>query len=446
LVSDRAFGTTVRTSGYRLFRVCSTGPYVESFRAFLRRERGRSYADTLQRCREAGFLYPGSLAARLEAHGVEVMEAIVDAAPLQRTWLAEQGAPVRGPVDLGDVFLRQLRAFRPDVVYFQTFFALAPAVRRAIRDACPSVRLVVGHRGFPLRDCGDYGDVDAVFLGYPRFHQRWHAAGVRTFFLPHCFDEAMLPAIERRAREIAPIDFSFVGTTGWGYGPHGGRYYDLRRVLEATPLTVCGNEPTASHSLDGVATTGARAQARRLGMAVLRRMPRPGLAILHRLGRTAHLRALRDAAAAADPRPPGAGATHAWYRAEKPLAQLFPERVRAPRFGVDYCAQLAASRLTWNRHLEMEGAGANMRLFEACGVGTCQLVDALDEVLDAYEPDREIVTYRSIDECIEKARWLLDHPADCARIGRAGQARTLRDHTVGERAARLHHDLASLLA
>ena len=94
----------------------------------------------------------------------------------------------------------------------------------------------------------------------------------------------------------------------------------------------------------------------------------------------------------------------------------------------------------------MEGAGANMRLFEACGVGTCQLVDARDEVLDAYDADAEIVTYRSIDECIEKARWLLAHPTDCARIGAAGQARTLRDHTVRERAARLDHDLVSLLA
>jgi hypothetical protein len=436
----------VSTTGYRLFRVCSTGPYVESFRAFLRRERGRSYDDTLQRCREAGFLYPGSLAAQLEAQGVEVMEAIVDAAPLQRKWLAEHAPAARSPVDLPGVFLRQLRAFKPDVVYFQTFFALAPEVRRTIRDACPSVRLVVGHRGFPLRDCSGYGDVDAVFLGYPRFHHRWHAAGVRTFFLPHCFDEAMLPAIEQRAREFDRIDFSFVGTTGWGYGPHGGRYYDLRRVLEATNLTVCGNEPTASHSLDGVATAGVRAQARRFVVAVLRRMPRAGLRLLHRLGRTVHLRALQEAAAAAAPPPPDDGAAHAWYRGEKPLAQLFPERVRPPRFGVDYCAQLAASRLTWNRHLEMEGAGANMRLFEACGVGTCQLVDARDEVLDAYETDREIVTYRSIDECIEKARWLLEHPADCARIGQAGQARTLRDHTVQERAARLHHDLTSLLA
>jgi len=429
----------VSTSDYRLFRVCSTGPYVESFRAFLRRERERSYDETMQRCREAGFLYPGSLAARLEAHGVEVMEAIVDAPPLQRKWLAEHGAVRRLPVDVNGVFLRQLRAFKPDVVYFQTFFAVPPEVRRTIRDACPSVRLVVGHRGFPLRDCADYGDVDAAFLGYPRFHERWHAAGVRTFFQPHCFDEAMLPAIRQRAREIDQIDFSFVGTTGWGYGPHGGRYYDLRRVLEATNLTVCGNEPTASHSLDVAAPSGARAHARRLVMALRR--------IVHRVRGTARVRALRRAACAAVPRqPPGRGTRRDWYDGEKPLAELFPERVRPPRFGVDYCAMLAASRITWNRHLEMEGAGANMRLFEACGVGTCQLVDARDEVLDAYEADAEIVTYRSIDECIQKARWLLEHPGDCARIGEAGQARTLRDHTVEQRAARLHHDLTSLLA
>jgi spore maturation protein CgeB len=87
-----------------------------------------------------------------------------------------------------------------------------------------------------------------------------------------------------------------------------------------------------------------------------------------------------------------------------------------------------------------------MRLFEACGVGTCQLTDYREEVVHAFEPDTEVVIYRSIDECIEKARWLLEHPAERRKIGLAGQTRALREHTVSRRAEQIHAHLLQLLS
>ena len=50
-----------------------------------------------------------------------------------------------------------------------------------------------------------------------------------------------------------------------------------------------------------------------------------------------------------------------------------------------------------------------------------------------FDIDNEIVTYKSIDECIEKVKWLLKNPLESKKIALAGQARTLKDHSVENR-------------
>jgi hypothetical protein len=38
-----------------------------------------------------------------------------------------------------------------------------------------------------------------------------------------------------------------------------------------------------------------------------------------------------------------------WYLREKPIRALYPTRIHAPVFGLDYLRLLAASRVSWNR-------------------------------------------------------------------------------------------------
>jgi len=70
------------------------------------------------------------------------------------------------------------------------------------------------------------------------------------------------------------------------------------------------------------------------------------------------------------------------------------------------------------------------------GVAGCLLTDWKPNLGEMFAIDKEVVAYRSIAECIEKGRWLLEHPAERRAIAAAGQARTLREHTFGHRAAR----------
>ena len=107
---------------------------------------------------------------------------------------------------------------------------------------------------------------------------------------------------------------------------------------------------------------------------------------------------------------------------------------------------LARSRITVNVHIDAaENNANNMRLYEATGCGALLVTDHKDNLADLFEPEREVVTYRSADEAVEKVRYYLDHPAEAAQIARAGQARTLREHGYRHRMEELIEILSPYL-
>jgi spore maturation protein CgeB len=107
---------------------------------------------------------------------------------------------------------------------------------------------------------------------------------------------------------------------------------------------------------------------------------------------------------------------------------------------------ISQSKITLNNHIDdAKNEAANMRLFEATGVGTCLLTDWKENLHELFEPDREVVTYKSVEECIEKVKWLLDHPQEREAIAKAGQARTLKDHTFAQRAIQLDEIIRKMI-
>jgi hypothetical protein len=116
---------------------------------------------------------------------------------------------------------------------------------------------------------------------------------------------------------------------------------------------------------------------------------------------------------------------------------------RGEAWGLEMYRVLARSRIALNRHGDVaEGYANNMRLFEATGVGTLLITDAKRNLADLFKADDEVVTYSSEGELVEKIRHYLENEAERARIARAGQDRTLRDHTYEHRM----RELAAILA
>ena len=117
-----------------------------------------------------------------------------------------------------------------------------------------------------------------------------------------------------------------------------------------------------------------------------------------------------------------------------PTTSLVHKSYHGEAWGIQMYRILAASRITLNRHGEISGRSANnMRLFEATGVGTLLITDWKDNLGEIFDVGKEVIAYRTPQECAELITFYLEHDNERRAIARAGQERTLRDHTYQQR-------------
>ena len=74
-----------------------------------------------------------------------------------------------------------------------------------------------------------------------------------------------------------------------------------------------------------------------------------------------------------------------------------------------------------------------MRLYEATGMGACLVTDQKSNLANLFKIDEEIVAYNNPEEAAEKIRYLINNPEVARQIAKAGQDRTLKDHTYSKR-------------
>jgi spore maturation protein CgeB len=86
----------------------------------------------------------------------------------------------------------------------------------------------------------------------------------------------------------------------------------------------------------------------------------------------------------------------------------------------------------------------NTTMFETTGVGACLLVDDKQNLADFFLAGIEVATYRTTQECLEKACYYLNHPDERKQIAEAGQRRTLKEHTMVTRAQSILKEIEGL--
>ncbi|MGR4843709.1 glycosyltransferase [Rhizobium sp. LARHSG275] len=121
-----------------------------------------------------------------------------------------------------------------------------------------------------------------------------------------------------------------------------------------------------------------------------------------------------------------------------PRSSSIRKRHNGEVWGPDMYRALARSRITINRHINVaENNANNMRLYEATGVGSLLITDRKDNLGEIFEVGKEVVAYSNAAEATELVRYYIDHPDEADAIAKAGQARTLKDHTYKSRMAEL---------
>jgi spore maturation protein CgeB len=104
-------------------------------------------------------------------------------------------------------------------------------------------------------------------------------------------------------------------------------------------------------------------------------------------------------------------------------------------WGLEMYNILASSRITLTGHISsVAGEYANnMTLYEATGCGALLMTDWKKNLNEIFEIDKEIVAYSDKEDLVKKIKYYLDHPKEAEKIAKAGQQRTLKDHTYQNR-------------
>ena len=121
------------------------------------------------------------------------------------------------------------------------------------------------------------------------------------------------------------------------------------------------------------------------------------------------------------------------------LAPNSPIRTRhhGEIWGLEMFSLFQQSRITLNRHIDVaENYANNMRLFEGTGCGALLITDYRDNLNELFDIGKEVVAYRDAEECVALVKYYLAHPQEAEAIARAGQQRTLREHTYANRMER----------
>jgi len=78
--------------------------------------------------------------------------------------------------------------------------------------------------------------------------------------------------------------------------------------------------------------------------------------------------------------------------------------------------------------------GINQRIFDVPACGAFLMTDYMDELASYFEVGREIETYRSIEELVDKVRFYLRHDNLRVRIAKSGYEKAQRLPTWRDRA------------
>ena len=102
-------------------------------------------------------------------------------------------------------------------------------------------------------------------------------------------------------------------------------------------------------------------------------------------------------------------------------------------WGLEMYQLLHKSKIVFNHHGDVAPWANNLRLFEATGVGALLVTDWKENLQEMFEPGKEVVAYRGLEECAELVSTYLEREEARASIADAGQRRTLREHTYYQR-------------
>lgn len=343
----------------------------------------------------------------------QTADLVANAEPLQKCWARENDLRFDDRNWIFEIAAAQIKDFRPDVLLVADYSTFTAQFLRTIRRECSSIRLILGWCGAPYGDSAVFGEWDIALSCIPEMVAEFKRCGQQSFHINHAFAPRVLEKLDLTSPPA--VDFLFTGSIVKRDEFHIERENLLRALVERTNLQIRSNLKRQSFK-QRQKFYAARQADKVILTAHKNGVPEVWLDALPLTKR------IREAAAAS----------------AKNVAESVASRAQPAVFGVEMFQTLRNSRVVLNNHIDISRASAsNMRLFEATGVGTCLLTDWKENLRELFEPETEVLTYRSAEECVEKVKYILEHENERRAIAAAGQQKTLREHTFDDRVAQI---------
>ena len=370
-----------------------------------------NYKSSLASLRYDSFSWSGCWGEHLSEHGIEVVELYVNFDVLNAQWCQENDF-IKNMTPL-DVLIQQLKRLKIDVVLNADVDILRSPFIRQIK-AETNVKYIYAHVCSNYYSYSDVSEYDGIFTCMHWLSEVFKGYGKPAVYLPHCFNSKVLERIEPNNghQKINKVFFA-------GGVIKGGQWHDDREKLlldfisNGVPMSFFSEIANFNYSKGYAISIGKinlfylikTLRAVGVGDLLLSKIP------LIRKGLT-------------------------WEIIPDNLVNrtLF-NFANKPIYGLDFFSKINNYSVSLNNHGGVtKDEAANMRLFEATGVGAALLTDHKSNLSDFFDIDKEVVTYKTKEEAREKATYLLNNPTVSDEIGKAGQKRVLKDHTFKNRA------------
>jgi spore maturation protein CgeB len=317
----------------------------------------------------------------------EVVEIISNIQPLQSAWAHENNVTHNKENWILDIIEAQIKFYQPEILFAHDYWHINNDFLKKIKQEVNSIKLVLGWDGICYNDVEYFKEWDMILAPLKSTADYYNNNGKRGCFFPLAFESSILNRVNINSNKI--YNTSFIGSLFLEKGFHNERFKTLAKVAGEINLDLwASNFPTVMEKEKW-----------------------------HPLSKNQLNKLLNH---------------NKWQD------YLYTWRLgsinKGSLFGKEMYETLGNSIITLNSHIDVAGNfAANMRLFEATGMGACLVTDYKENLSEFFKIDEEIVAFKSPSECIDKVKYLINNHSARERIAAAGQARTLNDYSYNKR-------------
>ena len=355
-------------------------------------------SDQLQKLLDMRFAWSDVWKDALNPLGYDVETIVFNAELIQKAWAQENGIQYNTESWRFEILRAQIKFIQPDVIFLDDYSSFSSQQILSLKSTCARTKLIFGWCGAPYKTIEPFFGFDFIFSNISEIVSELSEAGVKVFHFKHAFDSRIHPSLKPDKFKSNHVSFS--GSVDLRAGWHDERAVFLNLLASKVPIEIASSACFKIGSLSAIIARGFR-------LLSLNGFP---VAPLNTCFKRVY--------------------NHDFH---------FVSALKPPLIGQEMYDFMAHSVATFNIHIgKSKGEAANMRLFEASGIGACLLTDYSRSLENLFEPDSEVVTYASQEECLEKAQWLIENPSRAFEIGQNARKRVLSEHTFHHRATDLH--------